>query len=206
MTIWFTADLHFSHDNIIKYCKRPFITSEIMNKALITNYNKLVNPKDTVYFLGDIGFSNDLFQIIPQLKGLKVIILGNHDKKGVVFYKKIGFDLVLTRAQIKVGKRILNLQHVPNRSIYDLIRLTCFYIFGKTKNRSWKYRITKIKTEFDYYKRSSTNKNWTICGHIHKNWLIKNKHINVGVDMWDYKPINLDKIIELINKKEFKND
>lgn len=28
MTRWFTADLHFGHTNIIRYCERPFADAQ----------------------------------------------------------------------------------------------------------------------------------------------------------------------------------
>ena len=28
MQVWFTADTHFGHGNIIKYCQRPFMSRE----------------------------------------------------------------------------------------------------------------------------------------------------------------------------------
>ena len=28
MQVWFTADTHFGHGNIIKYCQRPFLSPE----------------------------------------------------------------------------------------------------------------------------------------------------------------------------------
>ncbi len=54
MNKWFISDTHFSHANIIPYCKRPFKTVT-ENKLLIENWNSHVNPDDTVIFLGDFG-------------------------------------------------------------------------------------------------------------------------------------------------------
>lgn len=51
--IFFTADLHLYHTNIIKHCNRPFETIEEMNNVLVDNWNKVVGPKDTIYILGD---------------------------------------------------------------------------------------------------------------------------------------------------------
>lgn len=54
MSIFFTADLHFWHENIIQYCQRPFASADEMNSALISNWNARVTPDDTVYILGDV--------------------------------------------------------------------------------------------------------------------------------------------------------
>ncbi len=46
---------------------------------------------------------------------------------------------------------------------------------------------------------------WLIHGHTHNNELdkypkinYKNKTINVSVELWDYKPVNIKTIMELI--------
>ena len=78
--IWFTADTHFSHANIIKYCARPFDNVEGMDRTLITNWNKVVEPKDIVYHLGDFCFRNPE-RYLNALNGYIYFIYGNHDKK-----------------------------------------------------------------------------------------------------------------------------
>jgi len=77
--IYFTADLHFGHDNIRRYCKRPFDTVHHMNKAFTENWNSTVGPKDEVFILGDFAF-RDHYKYASQLNGKKYLILGNHDK------------------------------------------------------------------------------------------------------------------------------
>ena len=83
--LWFTADTHFGHANIIRYCKRPFTSVEEMDQTLINNINELVQTEDTLYHLGDFSFgrqskTNNAARYLEQIKCKKVIIIpGNHD-------------------------------------------------------------------------------------------------------------------------------
>jgi calcineurin-like phosphoesterase family protein len=58
MTIFVTADQHFSHKTIIQYSSRPFSNIEDHDEALITAWNETVSENDTVYHLGDFTLGN----------------------------------------------------------------------------------------------------------------------------------------------------
>lgn len=81
--IYFTSDTHASHNNIIKYCGRPFADIDEMNEALVRNWNSVVGPDDHVYHLGDFsmgGFERwNWFAEEGRLNGHIHLILGNHD-------------------------------------------------------------------------------------------------------------------------------
>lgn len=55
--IWFTADTHFGHKNIIKYCDRPFDSIENMDQTIIGAINNNVQPNDILWHLGDFCFA-----------------------------------------------------------------------------------------------------------------------------------------------------
>lgn len=77
---WFTADTHFDHANIIKYCKRPFASVEEMNEALIKNINAKVKPEDRLFHLGDFAKSRvEHFRNAINCRNI-LLVLGNHDK------------------------------------------------------------------------------------------------------------------------------
>ena len=78
--IWFTADQHFDHKNIIRLCGRPFNSVEEMNDTLIQNWNNVVASDDTVYVLGDFAWKNPKPHI-DELNGDIIFIIGGHDKK-----------------------------------------------------------------------------------------------------------------------------
>jgi calcineurin-like phosphoesterase family protein len=46
---WFTADFHFGHNNIIRYCNRPFRSVEEMDQTILERLNASVKPNDTLY-------------------------------------------------------------------------------------------------------------------------------------------------------------
>ncbi len=71
MAIFFTADTHFGHTNIIKYDNRPFASAAEMNEALVANWNCKVSPTDTVYHLGDVSILRPerTHEILERLNG-----------------------------------------------------------------------------------------------------------------------------------------
>lgn len=52
--IFFTSDLHFGHENVLRFDNRPFATVEEMDSELIRRWNAKVGRGDLVYVLGDI--------------------------------------------------------------------------------------------------------------------------------------------------------
>ena len=111
MKVFLTSDLHFGHENIIKYCDRPYDSPEEMNRALIENWNSVVQPGDLVYNLGDLTMHRKkqgiqyLGEILPQLNGRHVLILGNHDYLRPFEYVELGIEPVHT--SLVIGKFIL---------------------------------------------------------------------------------------------------
>jgi calcineurin-like phosphoesterase family protein len=92
--LYFTADTHFFHSNIINLCSRPFNNLENMHKKLIQNWNSCVTNRDEIYILGDFIFKGsglEANQLLKKLNGRKYLIKGNHDK----FFDDPEFDKTL---------------------------------------------------------------------------------------------------------------
>jgi calcineurin-like phosphoesterase family protein len=202
---YFISDTHFGHEKIIEYCNRPFKDTIEMDETLIKNYNHYVRDCDIVYFLGDIGCGNQEYikAVIERLKGIKILITGNHEKWGIMSYYDLGFVAVLEEAIITRGDYTFVLRHYPTRALSELIRL--FWVYTKKmwyKDRSVKQIFQRLKREWRRYSKFS--KDWVLHGHVHQAWLSKGKNINCSVEVWNYKPINIDEIINLIQKIERK--
>lgn len=78
---FFTADEHYGHTNIIKYCNRPFKSVEEMNEVLISNHNSLIGDNDMVVHVGDFTLQSfeRAMEYLDQLKGKHIFLRGSHD-------------------------------------------------------------------------------------------------------------------------------
>jgi len=84
--IYLIADLHLGHENIIRYCSRPFLYADAaeMDRVLIQNWNFTIAPADPVYYLGDLRYGRNALpasKYREQLNGTITFIAGNHDDK-----------------------------------------------------------------------------------------------------------------------------
>ena len=112
---YFTSDTHFGHENIIKYCKRPFTSVEEHDATLIKNWNDVVPEDGIVFHLGDVAFGNPnrVNEILSQLNGTIYLIIGNHDWRRVVSEHAWRFKDMTQQLNMKIGKRHIILNHYP---------------------------------------------------------------------------------------------
>lgn len=125
MTIYFTADTHFGHTNIIKYHNRPFRDADHMDACLIANWNAVVQPNHTIYVIGDFSFHRDpsrTASILHQLQGHKHLVRGNHDPLGAPWLGL--FESVTERKVINEQKQRIVLDHYAGRTWYGSHRGT----------------------------------------------------------------------------------
>lgn len=176
--IWFTADTHFGHGNILRYSHRPFAKAHEMDETLIQNWNSRVKPGDTVYHLGDVSLCAPArtAEIIGRLNGTIHLIRGNHDKDTLL--KKVGIrfasinpilEIQIPDAEAPLGTRFITLCHYAMR----------------TWNKShWR--------------------TWHLYGHSHGT-LPDNPHslsFDVGVDCHNYTPLSYAEVKVIMAKKQ----
>ena len=113
--IWFTADTHFCHANILRFSGRPFADVTEMNEELIRRWNDTVPADGIVFHLGDfcMGNASDWNNIIYRLHGRIYLILGNHDLKNTKQGFMERFELVTQQMSIRVGGQSIILNHNP---------------------------------------------------------------------------------------------
>lgn len=82
--IWFTADTHLGHSNILGGNQRPFDSVEQMNARLIAAINDRVSCRDTLYVLGDFSYRTTAAEALRLRERINCehvrLIRGNHDK------------------------------------------------------------------------------------------------------------------------------
>ena len=175
--IFFTADSHFGHKNILSHCRRPFSSLEEMDREMILRWNSRVSPEDEVYILGDLMFScKDPEHYLRQLSGRKHLILGNHDK---VWMKRMDpapyFESIQPLLELKLEGVRLTLCHYPMMA-WNEDRHGAYLIHGHIHN----------DTDLPF---------WPL--------LRENDHIlNAGVDLNGFTPVSFPELI--VNNRIFK--
>lgn len=103
--VFFAADTHFKHPAMVKH--RQFPDIEQHDAQLIENWNQTVGKRDTIFLLGDFMMFSP--QIIEELRGEKVLVLGNHDDFPLDSYPRYGFKSI----RVYVSYKGYLLSHIP---------------------------------------------------------------------------------------------
>ena len=82
--IFLISDLHLGHANIIRYCSRPFLVSDVaeMDRVIINNWNSVISPVSRIFYLGDLRYGEQALstkEYRKKLNGNITFIRGNHD-------------------------------------------------------------------------------------------------------------------------------
>ena len=85
---FFTSDTHFGHRGILSprmHIPRRFSSIQEHDEALVSRWNAVVRPEDTVWHLGDFAYRcSEAYArtIFARLDGKKYLVRGNHDRIG----------------------------------------------------------------------------------------------------------------------------
>lgn len=183
--LFFTADHHFNHTRIIEYCNRPFATVEAMNEALVERWNAVVRPDDTVLHLGDLSFDGPRWA--ERLNGMLWLCPGNHDRCHPVHHR--------WKREVKRywdhGIEVVNTQGVQSLPVYVNAGFVMFSHFPFAGDSQPEDRYTRFRpTELQPPARV------LLHGHVHTAWKRRGNCINVGVDVWDYAPVSVDRLVD----------
>lgn len=165
-----TSDTHFGHDRDFIFEPRGFSNIKDHDLKIISNWNEVVSPNDTVYHLGDaiMGPNRDYgCECLRQLNGHIILIIGNHDSDSKMeLYKKL-----------------------PNIEILGYATML--------KDDGWNFLLSHYPTLVGNFDDNAQTKNFCLHGHTHSNdkWqYFANRCYNVSLDAHSCMPIKISEI------------
>lgn len=180
---YFTSDTHFFHRNVIKYCNRPwskyfygnskahlqFATVEEMNAYLIERWNATVRPDDMVYHLGDFSFGPK--RNVPELRKLLngTIIIIKGNHDRKIEFLRESGFEAYSRMTTLIDGVKVIMQHYP-------LNWETYNVYPEVRGADL-----------------------LLHGHVHELWRRAGNQINVGCDVWDYKPVTLQELMAVGN-------
>jgi len=185
--VWFTSDSHYNHGNICKATSkwdnksktRDFESLEMMNGVLVDAINEVVVEDDYLFHLGDFAFGGvDAvrdFRDQINCKNLH-LILGNHDYR-------IKEDVDLIQDEFSSVQEYLLLK--VKKGNLDQRIVLCHYPIA-----SW-YGICHGVVH--------------LHGHLHLPPHLRihnNMSMDVGVEGNNFKPISMEKVLELMQDRD----
>jgi len=195
--VYFTSDLHFGHDNVIRFDNRPFASVEEMDDALVNRWNAKVGKGDLVYVLGDFIWKSrngEAHNLIKSLNGQIILIKGNHDRflqnakaKDALAGIKDYDDIRVTLEDGSVRRCILSHYFMP---MYNGHRHEAIHLHGHS------HLTDEAKLELRIAKELN-------------NQGFANEIYNAGCMYWNYEPVTLDEILrqeDLTKTKTLRNE
>ena len=176
---WFTSDEHLGHQNIIKFCDRPFASLDEMTEKLVQNHNEVVGEHDNVYHVGDMfwrtfGLENAINLVRKRLNGNHFYVLGNHEELMLGTHPQCQ---ILRESFVWVAERELI---KPRKGVK--------IVLDHYAGRVW---------------QGSGGGSIQLYGHSHGEieQTPYGKSMDVGVDANGYYPVSLDTVLEIMEKR-----
>ena len=181
MSTYYWSDLHLGQSDVAE--ERGFANPDDHDDHLIAAWSGTVKDGDDIWILGDLALASPdrALEIIRYLPGTPHLVLGNHDLAHPMHRDAHGhqaryrdvFASVATMGRHHLGGHDVMLSHFPYRDD------------SRTQDR---YRQYRLRDE----------KRWLIHGHVHDEFAVEDRQINVGVDKWMDGPVPADQLLEII--------
>lgn len=177
MRTWFTSDPHFLHPRVAAL--RGFDSVEAHDAELVRRWNDTVARDDQVWLIGDVGMgeTSELLRIVDSLHGEIHLICGNHDPVW-------SGNRNAHRHQREWLRHFASIQDFARRKMHgQSVLLSHFPYYGD-------HTDTDRHPEF----RLRDTGKVLLHGHVHDEWKIRGRQINVGVDVWGLRPVSIDAV------------
>ena len=174
---YFTSDLHFNSTALVENKLRPFKDVDKMNSTLIRNINARCTEEDILIHVGDF------------LQHGKDRQWNGRNDKPFHFIKQL-------------NPMFINIQ--GNHDPHNHVKSVCNYMRTHLGKR-YSVSVGHFPSNHPDAKGTFRKGDVHICGHVHGAWKyfvdFDNKvlNINVGVDVWRYRPVSEDELISYID-------
>ena len=194
--LFFTSDLHFGHENVIKFCNRPYTNAKEMRVKLIENWNSVVSNDDYAFILGDVfwfNHSKEMKRTFDKLNGKKIYVVpGNHDdfnsylEKYGDAYDYLGFLDQKARIQILTCDEVtLYVEGLQQKEYY----------LSHCPMMTWPHRERGVPNFFGHIHSGPRSNN-----EVDNNLPLWPLQYDVGVDNNEYTPIEIRDIIKKLTR------
>lgn len=171
---FFTADLHLYHNNMIEYASRPFKDLNAMHSHITKAFNSILTVDSDLYIVGDVTLLSSEF--------------GGRIKKALA--------AINGRKHLVIGNH--DTWKVRN---YLEAGITTVHSAGSFKHEGIRFFMMHDPAEYLCVENGT---NVLLCGHIHtlfKHLFPEKRIINVGVDVWEYKPVSIEQIMQIVKEE-----
>ena len=205
MATYLTSDPHINHGNIIKYARRdiflePYEIARLnvgnedwkvrpesvaeMNATILNGINSLVQPDDTLWILGDIGFGykGNYKETIRQFREaihckIVNIVKGNHDRGSIGEFFSNCHEKIPNTVECVIEGQSFLFSHQMDQ--YASVLHPTIHCYGHSHAY---YEVERDKTH------------------------PRRRSIDVGIDnafrlFGNYRPFLLNEVIEIVNKR-----
>jgi calcineurin-like phosphoesterase family protein len=165
ITKWYTSDWHRGHKNLVLSGFRKFSCIEEADETILNNYNEVVKPWDIVYNLGDLTLNMKYDDLAKDISKFN----------GTKIIIAGNHDSITTLERLKQD-RIIGNWHI-HKNVKDGEHTFALHHWPLLDYHS------AMKPDIHLHGHSHG-----LCKHGYKNV------IDVGVDAWNFKPVNLEMI------------
>jgi len=174
-----TSDLHFMHKSILDYTDRRGLlgveTVDEHDAALVSRWNAVVGPHDTVWIIGDIcmGIRRVSLELVKLLNGTKFLIPGNHDDVHPMFVDQKNYAAKV-ELYVAAGLQLMPPQVVHNFEGQDF--LMCHFPYTGD---------SREEDRFPGWRPVDDGGGMVLLhGHVHSSVAYRGRQCDVGIDAW----------------------
>lgn len=179
MTTFFTADLHFGCDNLVRTARKEFDSTEQHDTELLDAINRVVGRNDRLVILGDFCHEKPGRYRPKLVCRHNFFILGNHDKEKQI--RAVFGGNVWMAKMVKLKRGMIWCSHYPH-SYWPQSHYGAYHAYGHIHyNLDYEYHMRKAFSD--------------------------RRALDVGVDharavLGEYRPFSEDEFFDILRFRE----